>query len=106
MHLHTLFHGHVKVQVEERKCHCGALIPYDGIFDGIVCASRYHSFWQEVLDDWMFDVCGSDMTIRESFSSWKRKSQAVSIEEVIIQEPLLLQRRIQSDAFSIHLKLV
>ena len=89
MHLQTLFHGRVRIQVEDKRCKCGEIMPYDGIFDGIVCASRYHYFTPELLDAWMFDVCGSGITFREFFSAWKRKSRAISIEDCIIDEPPL-----------------
>ncbi len=81
-------------------------MPYDGIFDGLVRASRYHSFTRELPDAWMFDVCGSGTTFRESFSAWKRESRSITIEDSILDEPLLLQWGMASDAFSIYLKLV
>ena len=51
-------------------------------------------------------MCGSGMTFRESFLSWKRKSHAVSMEDVIIDELPLLQRRMSNDAFKIYLQLM
>ena len=72
--LHTLSHGSLKICVRDYLCACGMLVRYDGLFNGIFCATKNHAFSRELLDVWMFDVCGLALTFREAFSLWKRKS--------------------------------
>ena len=106
MHLHTLLHGRILIEVEDKICVCGSMVWYDCLTDGVACASRYNAFTRELLDSWMFDVCGAGLMFRESFASWKRKTHAVSIRDSIIDDPTVLQRRMANGAFSMYLKLL
>ena len=71
MKLHMLAHGTLNIIVHDFVCACGNVVAYEGQADGTFCASQPHSFCRELLDPWVFDVCGLGLTFREAFHSWK-----------------------------------
>lgn len=97
-HLHSLHHGCIRIAVQDNMCRCGVIVRYDRLTDGIFSASRYNLFTRELLDSWVFGVCGSGMKFRESF--------AVIIENEIIDQSPIVQCRMPSNAFSSYLKLL
>lgn len=70
------------------------------------CASRYHVFSRDLLDVWMFDVCGVDMSFRDAFSSWKRKTSSPSSSFIWLENPPLVKRRMGNEAFNGFLRTV
>lgn len=73
--LHALHHGSLQVRVIDLKCNeCHRLIPYDGANDALLSARKEHLFTRELLDAWLWDVCGSGGTLRVAFYSWSSKN--------------------------------
>jgi len=102
--LHTLSYGSMKITVQDTLCDCGAIIRYDGLSDGLFCASKHNVFTRELLDVWVFDVCGLGMTFREAFTSWKRKARSVNALEQCIHDGPSISRRMANEAFGLYLK--
>ena len=106
MLLHTLHHGSISIHVQDFRCECRNLILYDGMSQGLFCASRRHAFTRDLLDTWMFDVCGVGMSFRDSFSSWKRKSCSHSASSIWAQQKPIVKRRMGNVRFNPFLKTV
>ena len=59
---------------------------------------------RELLDSWMFDVCGIGMPFRDAFMSWKREASTTSSEILWVDQPILSKRRIGNVGFNAFLK--
>ena len=106
VNLHTLSHGCIRIRVQDNICKCGTVARYDGLTDGIFCATIHHAFTRELLDAWIFDVCGLGMSFRESFMSWKRKACSISAQLNTIDKPTCVLRRMGNVAFTSFLRLL
>lgn len=80
--LHTLHHGSVEIQVRYFKCEYGNIMLYDQVSDGMYCATQRDVFGSDLLDGWVFDVCGAGMSFRDSSSSLKRKSWVILLNRI------------------------
>lgn len=104
--LHTLHHGSRSIFVRDFRCECSNLIAYDGMSDGLFCATRHHVFCRDLLDAWMFDVCAVGMSFRDAFASWKRKSCSSSAELIWVHQRPIVKRRMGNLAFNAFLRTV
>ena len=103
--LHTLHHGAISFWVTDFNCrYCGKLIPYDGLEDGVFCVNGKQVFTREVLDKWVWDICGSGGTFRDAYSSWSSKATAFSACFQIIGATLYVNRLLCNEVFSLFLK--
>jgi len=99
--LHTLHHGSVDIEVIDLRCtSCLRIIPYDGMSDSLFCSNNKHAFTRELLDAWLWDVCGTGGSFRDAFSSWAAKSVSTSTALHIIGKPPDLNRQRANDAFT------
>lgn len=77
--VHTLHHGTITICAIDYACgYCGNLIPYDGLRHGLFRINKKNLCTQELLDMWVWDVCGSGGTFRDAYYSWASKSTAFS----------------------------
>ena len=77
--LHALHHGNITIWVTDFvRGYCNELFPYDRLVDGIVCVKKKDVFSRELLDTWLWDMCGTGGTFRDDYSSWSSKSTANS----------------------------
>lgn len=103
--LHTLHHGEIEIVVTDLTCGiCGACIPYDGLSDAIFCVTKKHTFSRELLDMWLWDICGTGGTFRDAYSSWASKSYATSASFHRIGKLSNVTRQLSNDAFTLFLK--
>ena len=69
--LHTLHHGSIKVDVAEIIClACGKQIPYDGLCNSLFRLNKGYIFTRELIDSWVWELCRTGGTFRDSFFSW------------------------------------
>ena len=80
------------------------MIPYDGMSDGLFSTTSQHIFTRDLLDAWMFDVCGVGMSLKDAFASWKRESSSYSDSSIWLQNPPLLKRRMGNVSFNTLLR--
>ncbi len=61
--LHTLHHGIITTTVVDFVCgSCGYCATFDGISDGVFCVTKKHIFSIELLEMWLWDICGTGGT--------------------------------------------
>ena len=73
--LHTLHHGTTTIVAIDFKCSkCGRFVSYDGAYDALFSVRKEHVFTHELLDAWLWDVCGTGCTFRDAFYSWSAKN--------------------------------
>ena len=73
--LHTLHHGTIGIDVVDLKyLNCFRLVPYDGASDVLFCSRKEHVITRELLDSWLWDVCGTGGTFRDAFSRGQRRT--------------------------------
>ena len=102
--LHTLHHGSFNVEVIDLKCNvCGKLIPYDGVYDALFSTRKEHLFTRELLDAWLWDVCGTGGTFRDAFYSWSSKNCMSSAACHRIGDVSTFARQRGNEAFSAFL---
>jgi len=99
--LHTLHHGTLIVEVVDLKCpHCRTYNPFDGYSDGLFCFSKIHIFTRELLDSWVWDICGTGGTFRDTFSSWSSKAMSASATFHRLGREPSISRQNANEAFS------
>ena len=102
--LHTLHHGSVRIVVADLHCvNCKRYIPYDGSADALFRLTDKHVLTRELLDAWMWDICGRGGTFRDAFSSWHSKVVSTSAKFHRIGSETTLNRQRGNEAFSAFL---
>ena len=102
--LHTLHHGCIPIAVIDSRCpKCHRLIPYDGAFDALFCTRKDHVFTRELLDAWLWDVCGTGGTFRDAFYSWETKTSMASASLHRVTTKYSFARQRGNEAFSAFL---
>ena len=72
--LHTFHHGTVPIHIYDLRCDvCRQLNSYNGLDEGIFALDKNHDFMGELIDSWMWEICGTGGTFRDTFSSWASK---------------------------------
>ena len=72
--LHTIHHGTISIRVIEfLRLKCGTYLHYDSSSDGVFRLTKDHLFSRELVDMWLWDVCGTGCTLCEACSSWDAK---------------------------------
>lgn len=105
--LHTLHHGTVMLPVSDFVCHeCKTIVPYDGLSDGTFYLNKKQAFTREILDIWLWDLCGAGGTFRDIFYSWEAKKSAISALFHQISPEDNLNRQTCNEAFTSFLKLL
>ena len=103
--LHTLHHGTIPIHVMDFVCNqCGLFIPYDGYSDGVFSVNKKHLFRRELLDMWLWDICGSGGTFRDACASSTSKSCAATAMYHRIGTENLAHRQLSNEAFTMFLK--
>ena len=102
--LHTLHHGCIRIGVVDNICLCGNVVRYEGLSDGFFSVSKFNIFTRELLDAWVFDVCGLGLTFLEAFTSWKRKACSITARNQYIDLPLTLKCRMGNVVFTAFLR--
>ncbi len=70
VNLHTIHHGTLEIFATDVSfSECGRFLPYGGVYDSIFCLSKQDIFTRELLDAWVWDVCGMGGTFLDAFSS-------------------------------------
>jgi len=68
--LHTLHYGTINIAVTDFVCGlCGLRDVFDGLSDGIFCFSKKHVCARELVDMWLWDICGTGGTFRDVYTS-------------------------------------
>ena len=80
------------------------MIPYNGLSDGMIGMNEKNLFTRELLDMWVWDVCGSSATFRDEYYSWESKSTAFRASYPRIGVPINVSRQLCNDAFTAFLK--
>ena len=105
--LHTLHHGSIEVEVADIICkNCRSEIPYDGFCDALFCLNKRHIFTRELIDGWLWEVCGTGGTFRDSFFSWDSRCVSPSSQFTLIRGPPRVNRQRGNEAFSKFLLLL
>jgi len=103
--VNTLHHGAIDVRVTDFICTtCGMYIPYDGFDNSFFCLTKKHVFTRELLDAWLWDLCGSGGTFRDVFSSWSSQGLASSASFHRLGNEVEINRQRGNEAFSAFLK--
>jgi len=103
--LHTLHHGTIYIQVTDFSCgDCRQYIPYDGYSDALFCVDKNHILTRELLDAWLWGLCGTGGTFRDVFSSWQTQGLAPSSSFHRLGAEINLHRQKGNEAFSAFLK--
>ena len=103
--LHTLHHGSIPFRVIDIVCmDCGITIPYDGVSHGVFRVNQNHLFARELLDMWLWDICGTGGTFRHAYSSWSSKSYAATASLHRIGTDNFASRQLSNEAFTCFLK--
>ena len=102
--LHTLNHGTIKFFVQDVQYHYGAFLRFDELSHRIFCISKDHAIHRELLDAWIFDVCGMGLNFRESIFSRKGKASSLNYNLFWIQKVASLNRRIANDSLNEFMK--
>jgi len=102
---HTLHHGTIDIRVTDLSCgNCRRYIPYDGYADAVFCLNKMHIFTRELLDAWLWDLCGMGGTFRDVFTSWLSQGIAPSAAFHRIGREICVNRQRGNEAFSGFLK--
>ena len=105
--LHTFHYRKIPIIVTDSTCgYCRSLVAYDGLRDGLFCVNKKNAFSIELLDIWLWDICGSGGKFRDAYSSWAFKSTAFSASFHRIVSNAIVHRKICNDAFTLFLKLL
>jgi len=103
--LHTLHHGTIDIQVTDFFCRdCRQYIPYDGYTDALFGITKHQIFTRELLDAWLWDLCGTGGTFRDVFSSWFTQSLSHSASFHRLGREIDANRQRGNEAFSAFLK--
>lgn len=103
--LHTLHHGSIPYLVTEFTCsNCGLRVFYDGLCHGVFRLNKTHLFSRELLDMWLWDICGTGGTFRDAYSSWSSKSYAATASLHRIGTDNFASRQLSNEAFTSFLK--
>lgn len=103
--VYTLHHGAIDIKVTDFIClNCRRCIPFDGYSDAFFCLTKKHIFTRELLDAWLWDLCGSGGTFRDVFSSWSSQGLAESASIHRIGREMDINRQRGNEAFSAFLK--
>ena len=75
--LHTLHHGSITIVVIDSKySKCGRFVSYNGAYDALFSVRKEHVLTSELLDAWLWYVCGIGGTFRDAFYSWSTKNRS------------------------------
>lgn len=97
--LHTLNHGSIKVDVAKISCtECGMEIPYDGLCDSLLRLNKGHLFTRELIDSWVWELCGTGGKFRDSFVSWDSRCVIPSTKMHLIGVPPEVNRQRGNEA--------
>ncbi len=106
VNLTTATFGTATIGVHDKYCpKCHSISPYDGRGDGIFCISKTNAVTRELLELWMYSVCGMGNTFRDAFSTCKSMATSVSGRILCPSHLPTLKRRQGSKAFSCFLSL-
>ncbi len=83
---------------------CRQWITYDGYSDSLFCLNKTHLFKRELLDPWLWDLCGTGSTFRDVFSSWMTKGLASSGAFHRLGREIGVPHTRANEAFSLFLK--
>ena len=103
--VHSLHHDTFQMDVPDYACpHSRRYIPHDGRSDALFSLSLKRAFTRELLESWLWDLCGSGGTFRDVFSSWASKnfSTSSSLRRLGMQSNFSRQR--DNVAFSAYLE--
>ena len=105
--LHTLHYGSITISVTDIRCRkFPRLLPCDGAEDAVFCVSKQDTFTRELLDAWVYDVCGMGGAFRNTFSSWMTKASMSSTEfHRLLKVPTLNLQQDNGDFTTFHTKL-
>ncbi len=85
---------------------CNVTVPYDCLYDGVFRLTQNHLFSRELLDMWLWDVCGSGGTFRDAYASWSSKSYATTASFHRLGTDNYATRQLSNEAFTSYLKLL
>ena len=98
--LHALHHGTVPIHINDLRCDvCGQINAYDGLDDGTFALDKNLVFTRELIDAWMWDMCGTGGTFRDTFSSWASNQWFTSASYHRVGTELMCNRQRANENF-------
>jgi len=99
--LHTFIDGTVRIQVADLICpSCQGLVPFEGVDSAMFVLNRYTVFSRELLDFWVYQVCGIGLTFREAYEAYRKLVTSTSASLVRSGTPLTCHRKIANTCFT------
>ncbi len=68
-------------------------------WDCLFCSSNQHVFTIELLDCWVYEVCGKGSTFRDSFVTWFESSNSATARLNRLGDSPIIGRRQANEAF-------
>jgi len=102
--LHTLNMGTLRITVADLICPwCDTIHRYDGEHDGLFSINPSSVYTRELLDLWVYQVCGLSMTFREAFDSFNFIQKLGSSKLARHGNTSKCKRRLSNTAFTAFL---
>ena len=99
--LHTPHHGSIAYCVTDFTCsNCCLRIIYDALCHGVFRLNKHHLFSRELLDMWLWDICGTGGSFRDAYFSWSSKSYAATASLNRIGTDNFASRQMSNEAFN------
>ena len=103
--LHTLHHGSIEIGVMDFFCrNSRQWIIYVGFSDSLFCLNKLHLFTRELLDSWLWNLCGTKATFRDTFTFRMTQGLASSASFHHLGREIELLRVKANESFSMFLK--
>ncbi len=67
-------------------------------------STKKHAYTRELLNMWLWDVCGGGNTFRDAYLSWASKSCAASASFNKIGNETVANRQLSNEAFTLYIK--
>lgn len=103
--VHTMEHGTIHITVLDLICpYCHTTNFFDGASSGLFCLSQSTVYTRELLDYFVYLVCGMGLSFREAFEVYVRLNESKSSEFIRHGRPSMCKRRASNMCFSLYVK--